>query len=108
MLHSIGPKDLHVPFQAATEFLAGVEDPVAGLHLLVASYGVVMPTHAHLLEAARLARRPGRRPNWGDIHIAAHALLESTYVITANPKDFRALDCMVWDYRNEPAPPQTR
>ena len=102
----VDKEPLILPYQAAAEYLAGVDDAVAGLHGLVSSFALSRPSEAHILEAARLAGSLRRRPPWGDIHIAAVALLESTYVLTANPKDFAALGCRVWDYRNQAKAPE--
>lgn len=100
-------EDLLVPYQTACEYLAGMEDPVAELQGLAASYTLVAPTAAHVLEVAQLVRRiGGRRPRWGDVHIAAAAHLEGTYVLTANPKDFAVLGCRVWDYRKRAKAPE--
>jgi len=41
------------------------------------------------------------RPN----KTAVAARLADTFVVTANPRQFTALGCLAWDYRNEPEPP---
>lgn len=105
-LRRVENDDLLVPYQTACEYLAGMEDPVAELQGLAASYTLVAPTAAHVLEVAQLVRRIGGRPRWGDVHIAAAAHLEGTYILTANPKDFAALGCRVWDYRNQAKAPE--
>lgn len=101
---TLDSQPLTVPFQAATEYLAGTEAPESGLDLLQCSYEVSTPTTLHLLAAARLAKGT-RRPQWGDIHIAAVALTLGTYVVTADAADFASLGCRVWDYRNQDKPP---
>jgi predicted nucleic acid-binding protein len=48
---------LRVPSQAALEYVAGYEDPVANLHDLEASFQVQPAGRDGLLEAARRARQ---------------------------------------------------
>lgn len=104
-LKILAQAEILLPFQTASEYLAGVEDPYAALQALEASYTLLRPDSLHLLECARIAHGLRRRPPWGDIHIAAVAQLEGTYVVTADAKGFRALGCAVWDYRNDAKPP---
>lgn len=98
---------LLVPAQVAIEYLAGVDDPVQGLHRLNSSFAVVGVGQEQILEASRVGRRAlveGHRPGWGDLQIAALALLEGSLIVTADPASFRKLRCQVWDYRVEKAP----
>lgn len=100
-------EDLIVTSQAATEYLSGVEDRAVALHMLESGFTLSLPSREHILEAARVAREAfdkGVFPGWDDLESATTALLEATYVVTANPKHFVALGVRVWDYRNEPAP----
>lgn len=103
-----GDGTLVVPHQAALEFLSGFADPVQALHFLRQAFRVVHPTDEHLVAGARLRlrqRHAGLRPGWGDVQIATQALLDATYVVTADAADFRALGCRVWNHRLEAAPP---
>jgi predicted nucleic acid-binding protein len=106
-LQKLAKGDLELPWHAAVELLVGREDPVATLAALGSSYQVRFPAEGHLLEAARLRRlHPDRRHvRWGDIYIACAAILSATFVVTADPADFRSLGCQVWDYRKDPSPP---
>ena len=95
-----------VPFQAALEFIAGFDDPVLALHALRSAFLVVMPGEAHLLEGAQVRRRARpKRVGWGDVQVATQAILDGDVVVTANPGDFAALGCKVWDYRARPDGP---
>lgn len=105
--HLLG-QDMIVPGQSALEVMSGNEEPAAALNALRASYRLLLPRDETLVAGARLrltARREGRRPSGGDVYIAAEAHLHATYVVTANPKDFKALGCAVWDYRKGGMPP---
>lgn len=100
---------LLVPAQVAVEYLAGLEDPLAGLYGLEASFAVVPFGRAQLLEAARLARgamRRGAFPGWGDAQVAALAALERTYVVGADAAHFEALGVPCWDTRTRDGPPE--
>lgn len=100
---------LLVPAQTAAEFAAGREDEVAALADVEGSFAIVAFGPRHILEAARLARaayRRGRFPGWPDIHVAAVAALEGTFVVTADAKNFRPMGCAVWDYRRDAEPPK--
>ncbi len=100
---------LLVPAQAALEFLSGAADPVAQLQAIRDSFELVHTSDAHVLEGAALrakARASGiAKPHWGDIHIAAVALLGGTYVVTANKRDFTTLGVPAWHFGREGAPP---
>lgn len=99
---------LHVPAQAAIEFLHGQEDQVRALHRLEEAFRLVETNRATIMETAfltRQARRNGFPPQWEDAQIAAVASLEQTFVVTANPRHFEQLAVPCWDYRNEPEPP---
>lgn len=99
---------LIVTSQVAIEYLSGVEDRTVGLHMLESGFDLTFPTREHVLEAARLARVAldrGEFPGWDNLDAATAARLEATYVVTANPRHFRALGCATWDYRSEPEPP---
>lgn len=99
---------LVVPAQVATEYLTGHVDPVQGFDRLVASFDLRFIGDRHVLEAARLASHAiarGDFPGWGDVHVAATARLEDTYVVTANPLHLEALEVPTWDYRTEEGPP---
>lgn len=99
---------LLVPAQVATEFLAGLEDEVAGLHQLEAAFAVVPFGRTQLLEAARLARfarQRGEFPGWADAQVAALAVLEQTFVVSTNALHFAALGVPCWDYRQRKEPP---
>lgn len=95
---------MRVPAQAACEYIAGFEDPVANLHDLERSYDLLAHDREHILETARLAREgvsAGRLVGWADAQIAAAAVLLDEEVATANPEHFDALECDVWRYRDE-------
>lgn len=99
---------LLVPAQVATEYLAGLDDEVAGLHQLEAAFAVVPFGRIQLLEAARLARAAQRRgafPGWADAQVAALAVLEHTFVVSADRAHFEALGVPCWDHRTQPEPP---
>lgn len=103
-----GGEPLLVPAQVATEYLAGLEDEVAGLHQLEAAFAVVPFGRIQLLEAARLARLAHRRggfPGWADAQVAALAVLENTFVVSADRAHFEALGVPCWDPRREDDPP---
>lgn len=99
---------LLVPAQVATEYLVGLDDEVAGLHQLEISFAVVPFGRIQLLEAAKLARAAHRRgafPGWAYAQVAALAILENTYVVSADSSHFEALGVPCWDHRNERGPP---
>lgn len=105
-----GPERLLVPAQAAVEYLAGMEDPIAGLNDLQTSFEIVPFGRDHVLEAARVGRAAltkGEFPGWADTQIGATAVLTGSELVTADPENFRSLDCEVWDYRNEVREPQS-
>lgn len=96
---------LFLPTVAAIEYLWGIRSPRASLPDLDASYELTPFDEETLRIAVEIAEE--HRPNVGaaDIQIAATARRFGTYVVTANPKDFRALGVPVWDYRAEGEPP---
>lgn len=99
---------LLVPAHVATEYLAGLDDEVAGLHQLGAAFAVVPFGRIQLLEAARLARAAQRRgafPGWAHAQVAALAVLEPTFVVSANRAHFEAFGVPCWDHRTQAAPP---
>ncbi|HUR25496.1 MAG TPA: hypothetical protein VM327_05730 [Candidatus Thermoplasmatota archaeon] len=107
MLDVLKTEDLVVPGHAALEFMSGRGEPIGVLHAIRDSYRLALARDETLVAAARLrASAKGKgRPKWGDLYIAAEAQVQATYVVTANPKDFEALGCAVWDYRRGSAPP---
>ena len=108
-LEGLAGAHLIVPSHAALEVMAGHGEPLGALNSLRQSYTVRMATEQTLAVAAGLrfaARTANRRPGWGDLYIAAEAQLSGTYVVTANPRDFEALGCSVWDYRKNSSPPE--
>jgi predicted nucleic acid-binding protein len=101
-------QELVVPGHAAFELMAGTDTPLALLAGLRNSYHVRMATDRHLVAGAEIRRRLARtrrRPSWGDLYIAAEAVVSSTYVVTADARDFKAMGCRVWEYRKGGAPP---
>ncbi len=99
---------LIVPHQVAIEYLAGLEDPVVGFHMIEASFRTGSLTTEHVLEAAHLARTAfakGVFPGWADIQIASFARLENTFVVTSNVRHFEALGVLTWDPTGKTAPP---
>lgn len=99
---------MRVPAQAAAEYLAGFDDPVANLRDLEQSYVVVGYDRTHILETARTARESiaaGTFPGWTDAQVAATAVLSGEPIATGDPDHFRALGCVVWDYRRDAGPP---
>lgn len=99
---------VRVPAQAAAEYVAGFEDPVANLHDIERSYHVVDYGREQILETARLAEEAfseGVFPGWADIQVAAQAVLSGEPVVTADPGHFEGLDCRVWAYRDDASPP---
>lgn len=99
---------LLVPAQVATEYLAGLEDEIVGLHRLESSFAVVPFGRIQLLEAARLARiahRAGKFPGWADVQVAALAALEQTFVVSADRAHFDALGIPCWNHRTQAGPP---
>lgn len=110
-LRRIEGEDLVVPAQVAAEYLVRVADPEAELARLHASFRVQHTTDAHLLAVARLAAaafgKGGHdRPRWGDLHVAAAAILEGTYVATTNKRNFTQLGVDAWHYLEEADPPR--
>ena len=100
-------EDLVVPAQVAVEFLSGVKDQAVALRRLEAAFTFAPADRDHALVAAELAREARARgafPGWSDVNVAAHARLESTYVVTANAKHFREMGCDHWDYTKAEAP----
>ena len=100
---------LSLPVQAATEYLAGVEDKVAELASLHTAFFVVHSSDAQALETARLVDqtvRRGIKPRWTDAAIAAVAVLEGTYVVTTNKRHFTQLGVPAWNYETEEEPPR--
>lgn len=107
-LAELAGQDLVVPGHVALEMMAGQDQPLATLGLLRASYRVVLAADEQLAVGAAIRnriRKAGRRPAWGDLYIAAEATLESTYVVTADARDFKAMGCEVWEYRKGGNPP---
>lgn len=109
-LRRIEHEDLVVPAQVAAEYLVRVADREAELARLHAAFRVQHTTDAHLLAVARLAARAfdepgGERPRWGDLHVAAAALLEGTFVATTNKRHFARLGVEAWHYLEELEPP---
>jgi predicted nucleic acid-binding protein len=99
---------LLVPAQVATEYLAGLADEVAGLHQLEAAFAIVPFGRMQVLEAARLARaasKAGAFPGWADAQVAALAVLEDTFVVSADRAHFAALGVPCWDHRRDTQPP---
>lgn len=105
-LDALADERLVVPMQVAIEYLSGVADPVAELVALHASFTVLHTTDAVLLEAAALrARTRDRvRPRWGDILVAAYAVLDDTYVVTTNKRHYTQLGVDAWNYEKEGRP----
>lgn len=100
-------EDLIVPAQVAVEFLSGVRDAPAALRRLEASFVLAPADRDHALVAAdlaRAARARGAFPGWSDVNVAAHARLESTFVLTANARHYADLECDHWDYRKAKGP----
>lgn len=98
---------LLVPAQVAIEYLAGSAAPLIAWNDLDRSFHLAEVGKNEVFESARLGRLAkdrGLRPRWADAQIASVAMLNATYVVTANPRDFRALDVPTWDYRREEAP----
>jgi predicted nucleic acid-binding protein len=100
---------LLAPAHAVLEYLSGMDNALAELHHLRDAFEVVHTDDSQVLRGAELraqARRAGRdRPHWGDIHIAAVASLEGTYVVTTNKRHFAQLGVPAWNYESEPEPP---
>jgi predicted nucleic acid-binding protein len=99
---------LLLPAHAAMEYLAGYEEPALNLEDLERSFRLVPFGRNHILQSANLARKAlstGDFPGWDDTAIAATAVMEASYILSANPAHFAALGCRVWDYRNERTPP---
>src|ERR1051325_8049144 len=83
-----------VPHQAALEFVTGFIDPEAAYRRLELAYERVPTTGTQIQVGARLAAAAlaaGKRGGWGDVQIAAAAMVEGTFVVTANPKHFNSL-----------------
>jgi predicted nucleic acid-binding protein len=100
---------LLVPAQVAAEYLAGLQDDVAGLHQLEASFAVIPFGRVQLLEAARIARAAfahGTFAGWADAQVAALAVLEQTFVVSADRAHFEQFGVPCWDYRREANPPR--
>lgn len=107
-LQRLTGQDLTVPFHAAAEYLVAIDDVVEELRRLHRSFRMVHTTDDHILAAAALradARARAVRPRWGDIHIAAAAVVDRTYVVTTNKRHFRQLNVEAWHYLAEPEPP---
>lgn len=108
-LERLARDDLVVPWIVAAEYLCKVDDPIAELHALHRSFRVVHSTDEATLEAARLralpASKKAERPRWPDIHIAAVARLEGTYVVTTNKRHFTQLGVPAWHFQDEEDPP---
>lgn len=100
---------LLVPAHTLLEYLSGMDNALAELHHLNEAFQVVHTDDGQVLRGAELrarARQAGRdRPHWGDIHIAAVASLEGTYVITTNKRHFTQLGVPAWNYESEAEPP---
>ena len=107
-IDALAGQDLVVPGHAVLEFLAGFEDPAQALHFLKSAFRVAWSGEEHVLEGAKIrlaAARSGRRPAWGDVHIAATAVLEGSYVVTADSRDFEAIGVAAWNHREGGPPP---
>lgn len=101
-LDQLEDERLIVPMQVAFEYLTGVVDPIAELAGLHGSFTVLHTSDAVILEAAGLrARHHKLKPRWGDILIAAFAVLEDTYVVTTNKRHFKQLGVPAWNYEKE-------
>lgn len=101
-----------VPAQVAAEYLVRARDRESEMLRLHESFEVVHTTDAHALAMARLAARAfdargEDRPRWGDLHVAAAALLAGTYVATTNKRHFTRLGVPAWHYVEEEDPPAT-
>ncbi len=107
-LRRLGSKELVVPGQAALELMSGRNEPIGILQALRRGYRVLLARDETLIAAARIRAAlvgKGKRPTWGDIYIAAETQVQGTYVVTADARDFEAMGCSVWDYRNHAEPP---
>lgn len=108
-LQPVAHLPLTIPMVVAKEFMAGFEEPLAVLRLLQQEYRVAPESPELAVAASRLYRRlhkAGARVPWHDVTIAAQAELETTYVITADARDFSRMGCRLWDYRRHAAPPE--
>ncbi len=109
-LQSIEQAELIVPAQAASEYLVRSVHQEVELTRLSAAFRIQHTTDEHLLAAARIAAqafdsKEGDRPRWGDINIAATAVLAGTYVVTTNKRHFTQLGVESWHYTKEDKPP---
>lgn len=108
-LERLEGEHLAVPAQAAAEFLTGVDERGPALERLHGSFDVRHTTDAHTLAMAELrarARARRLRPRWGDVHVAAQAVVDDTYVVTTNKRHFTQLDVPAWHYLREEDPPE--
>lgn len=108
-LVSLASEDLVVPAQVAAEYLVRAAEPPSDFERLRRAFRIVHTTDAHVQAAALLAARvfgdgKGARVRWADIHIAAAAILEETYVVTTNKRDFARLGVPAWNYVEEQRP----
>ncbi len=93
-----------VPYQAALEYLVGVDDTIPAMRALESGYRIVHSNREILLEAARLfivSERKGRRPSWSDLHIAAVAALLQMPIVTADARAFGSMEIQTHLYRDE-------
>lgn len=93
-----------VPYQAALEYMVGVEDSIPALRALESGYRIVHSTHEILLEASRLfivCERQDRRPSWADLHVAAVAAHYQMSVVTADARAFGSMGIQTRLYREE-------
>lgn len=96
---------LHVAAQAAIEYLAGLQDPMAGMRKLEESFHLVLVDRETIIEAARIsrdARGRGKTAPWTDVQIAATALLGDDTVVTSDEAVFESLGCRVINHRRTP------
>ena len=100
-------EDLLVPAQAAIELLAGRSDALAEMHAVTRAFTLLDLDHDTAIAAAEIARsafEAGAFPGWADVQIAAAARLQSTWILTADGKDFARMRVDHWDYRRGDGP----
>lgn len=107
-LVDLGEK-LVVPAAAAIEFAEGIEDAEAAIASVESRFEIRYLDRDVVMAAVKLSRESSRRrrnPGAADVQIGATAVVERTFVATANPRHFRdALGVPVWDYHHEDEPP---
>lgn len=103
-------RQLIVPAQVVTEYLVRAVDHEKEIQALEESFSIAHTTHAHASDTARLAAKSfgnlTPRPRWADLHIAATAVANRTFVVSTNKKDFARLGVPCWDYAHEPLAPE--